>query len=86
MIVRAMEEKDLDGKKFSIEEYQSGVNLPPLHPNCRSCIVPVLEDFKINSKSISVTVIVSDLALIIRPLSYLALLIESTLDCEIMLL
>ena len=33
----------LDGKKFSIEEYQAGVNLPPLHCNCRSCIVPVID-------------------------------------------
>ena len=32
--------RDLDGKKFSIEEYQAGVNLPPLHPNCRSCVIP----------------------------------------------
>lgn len=38
--------KSLDGKKFSIEEYQAGVNLPPLHPNCRSCIVPIVEDIK----------------------------------------
>jgi SPP1 gp7 family putative phage head morphogenesis protein len=35
--------RKLDGKKFSIEEYQAGVNLPPLHPNCRSCIIPVVE-------------------------------------------
>ena len=33
-------------KKFSIEEYQAGVNLPPLHPNCRSCIIPIVEDIK----------------------------------------
>ncbi len=35
--------RKLDGKKFSIEECQAGVNLPPLHPNCRSCIIPVIE-------------------------------------------
>ena len=35
--------RKLDGKKVSIEEYQAGVNLPPLHPNCRSCIIPVIE-------------------------------------------
>ena len=35
--------RKLDGKKFSIEQHQAGVNLPPLHPNCRSCIVPVVE-------------------------------------------
>ena len=33
--------RKLDGKKFSIEEYQSGVNLPPLHCNCRSCVIPI---------------------------------------------
>ena len=36
--------RDLDSKKFSIEEYKAGVNLPPLHPNCRSCIIPVIDD------------------------------------------
>ena len=36
--------KRLDGKKFSIEEYQAGVNLPPLHPNCRSCILPIIDE------------------------------------------
>ena len=35
--------KKLDGKKFSVEEYQAGVNLPPLHPNCRSCIIPAIK-------------------------------------------
>ena len=38
--------RDLDGKKFSIEEYKAGVNLPPLHPNCRSCIVPIVEEIE----------------------------------------
>ena len=33
--------RKLDGKKFSIEEHQAGVNLPPLHCNCRSCVIPV---------------------------------------------
>jgi SPP1 gp7 family putative phage head morphogenesis protein len=35
--------RKLDGKKFSIEEYQAGVNLPPLHCNCRRCVVPVVD-------------------------------------------
>ena len=35
--------RKLDGKKFRIEEYQAGVNLPPLHCNCRSCVVPVVD-------------------------------------------
>ena len=34
--------KRLDGKKFSIEEYKAGLNFPPLHPNCRSCIIPII--------------------------------------------
>ena len=34
--------RKLDGKKFSIEECKAGVNLPPLHCHCRSCIVPVI--------------------------------------------
>ena len=50
--------KKLDGKKFSIEEYQAGINIPPLHPNCRSCIIPVVEDLtkpiKVEYKSIEV--------------------------------
>ena len=33
--------RKLDGKKFNIEEYQAGVNLPPLHCNCRSCVIPI---------------------------------------------
>lgn len=33
--------RKLDGKKFSIEERQAGVNLPPLHCNCRSCVIPI---------------------------------------------
>ena len=33
--------RKLDGKKFRIEEYQAGVNLPPLHCNCRSCVIPI---------------------------------------------
>lgn len=28
--------EDLNGKTFPIEEYEIGVNAPPLHPNCRS--------------------------------------------------
>ena len=36
--------RELDGKIISISEYKAGVNFPPLHPHCRSCIVPVIED------------------------------------------
>ena len=48
--------RDLDGKKFSIEEYKAGVNLPPLHPNCRSCIVPIVEDVKKPIKEAKTTI------------------------------
>ena len=34
----------LDGKTFDIEDAKAGVNLPPMHPNCRSTIIPFLED------------------------------------------
>ena len=35
--------KSLDGKVFKLEEAVAGVNLPPLHCRCRSCIIPVLD-------------------------------------------
>lgn len=35
--------KALDGKIFNYAEMQIGVNAPPMHPNCRCCIVPVIE-------------------------------------------
>ena len=35
--------RELDGKIISVEEYKAGLNFPPLHPNCGSCIVPVVE-------------------------------------------
>lgn len=34
----------LDGKEFNIEDMQAGVNAPPMHPNDRCCIIPVVED------------------------------------------
>lgn len=33
----------MDGKRFLLNAMQSGVNAPPFHPNCRCCIVPVVE-------------------------------------------
>ena len=33
----------LDGKKFLYSEMVVGVNCPPLHPNCRCTIMPVIE-------------------------------------------
>ena len=35
--------KELDGKVIKVEEAIVGKNMPPLHPNCRSCIIPITE-------------------------------------------
>lgn len=32
----------MDGKKFKLSEMRVGVNAPPFHPNCKCCIVPVV--------------------------------------------
>lgn len=34
----------LDGRKFKLSEAKAGVNLPPMHPFCRSTTLPVLPD------------------------------------------
>lgn len=34
---------EMDGKKFLYSEMAIGVNAPPFHPNCRCCIIPVVE-------------------------------------------
>ena len=36
--------KKLNGKQFFYSEMQIGKNAPPLHPNCRCAIIPVIED------------------------------------------
>lgn len=36
--------KELNGKVFLLSEKKTGINAPPLHPNCRCCIVPVIEE------------------------------------------
>ena len=33
----------LDGKRFKLSELKVGENAPPFHPNCKCCIVPVVE-------------------------------------------
>ena len=35
--------RELDGERLYIDEARAGLNLPPLHPNCRSCIIPITE-------------------------------------------
>ena len=36
--------RDMDGKVFDMKEYAVGVNVPPLHPWCRSCTAPYYDD------------------------------------------
>ena len=45
--------RKLDGERLYIDEARAGLNLPPLHPNCRSCIIPVVEDITIKKRHIS---------------------------------
>lgn len=35
--------QELDGKKFNLEDARVGVNYKPMHPNCRSTVLPVVE-------------------------------------------
>ena len=35
--------RGLDNKVFNVEDARAGVNFPPMHPNCRSTIIPFLE-------------------------------------------
>ena len=37
--------KDQDGKVYKLKSAIVGKNYPPLHPNCRSTVIPVLEDW-----------------------------------------
>lgn len=34
---------DMDGKRFRYAEMRVGENAPPFHPNCKCCIIPVVE-------------------------------------------
>ena len=36
----------MDGKTFDISRAESGVNVPPLHPNCRSTIIPAFKGYE----------------------------------------
>ncbi|HJA40813.1 MAG TPA: minor capsid protein [Firmicutes bacterium] len=36
--------RHMDGKTFPREKAQVGLNYPPLHPNCRSTTIPVVDD------------------------------------------
>lgn len=35
---------DMDGKVFKLRDLEVGVNAPPMHPNCRSVIIPYYSD------------------------------------------
>ena len=35
--------REMDNKIVSIEDYKIGKNCPPLHPNCRSAIAPIVD-------------------------------------------
>lgn len=37
--------KNQNGKVYKLSEATVGVNYPPLHPHCRSTVIPVLEDW-----------------------------------------
>ena len=37
--------KNQDGKVYKLKSAVVGKNYPPLHPNCRSTVIPVLEDW-----------------------------------------
>lgn len=39
--------REMDGKIFSLKEKQAGVNVPPLHPYCRSTTIPYFPDDEI---------------------------------------
>lgn len=36
--------QELDGKVFTVNQKEDGVNYPPLHPNCRSSTTPYFDD------------------------------------------
>lgn len=35
---------EMDGKHFSMKDYEIGVTVPPFHPNCRGCTCPFFDD------------------------------------------
>lgn len=35
--------QDWAGKKVPLEDAEEGANIPPFHPFCRCCVMPVIE-------------------------------------------
>jgi len=53
--------RKLDGERLYIDEARAGLNLPPLHPNCRSCIIPITEKVVIDKpKEVDVVKVLED--------------------------
>jgi SPP1 gp7 family putative phage head morphogenesis protein len=42
--------RSLDGKVFKVSQAQNGVNHPPMHPNCRSTTIPVIDSEEIEDR------------------------------------
>lgn len=38
--------KELDGRVFLLADMKPGVNAPPMHPNCRCAVLPVIDEEK----------------------------------------
>ncbi len=43
--------RSMDGKEFNVKDAVQGENAPPLHPYCRSTIVPVVDKFEPKERS-----------------------------------
>ena len=53
--------RKLDGERLYIDEARAGLNLPPLHPNCRSCIIPITEKVVIDKpKEVNIVKVLED--------------------------
>ena len=52
---------NLNGDIIPLKDAVPGVNMPPLHPNCRSTILPVLDDIGDIEKSVESDTIYSDI-------------------------
>lgn len=43
--------RELDGRVFNVEDGKPGINMPPMHPNCRSTTIMYDADFPIKSRA-----------------------------------
>ena len=39
--------RNQDGKVYEVDKRQTGINAPPMHPNCRSTVAPYFDDFEL---------------------------------------